>query len=592
MTYPIPDAALDDRLGFVGTAGSGKTFNAGSGVERVLAAAGRVVIPDPLGVWYGLALGADGKTEPPWRAAKKLVIFGGEHGDLPLGEQHGALIGETVAGMAESAVLDLSGLGTKAAERRFMLAFLTALYRHATGDPLHLVFDEADMWAPQKLWAAGRGRDEGEPAKLLGMMETVVRRGRIKGFIPWLITQRPAVLSKDVLSQVDGLIAFKLTATQDRDALDDWIEGQADRAQGKAIKDSLPTLPVGTGVVWLPSRGILETAAFPPKLTFDSSRTPKRGEKRQRRDLKPLDLGALKEKLATVVEEAKANDPKLLKAEIAELRRKLAVAERAGQRNPKSDPESQQRPAWPDQREEVTKLRRDVEVALYRAADAMELLADRDRRLAEISDLCLKAPHIPAGQGGGDSAPPRRESSRKPDQPTPQPPRASRPVRLSRVGGESGLNAAAEGIAGLLKGMPGYQAPWADLLILGGFRPGSGWIRKSQNQLVEEAYIDGSNDCVVATERLIESDILALTTPAPAEVRATWRNKLRGPGGQMATWLAENGPATREEIAAGIGMSATAGWSRKGFKDLLGSNLATQGADGRLVPHPLLVDNP
>jgi hypothetical protein len=32
-----------------------------------------------------------------------------------------------------------------------MLAFLTALYKHATGEPVHVVFDEADMWAPQKL---------------------------------------------------------------------------------------------------------------------------------------------------------------------------------------------------------------------------------------------------------------------------------------------------------------------------------------------------------------------------------------------------------------------------------------------------------
>ena len=46
---------------------------------------------------------------------------------------------------------DLSGLGTKAAERRFMLAFLTALYRGTQGSPVHLVIDEADMFAPQKL---------------------------------------------------------------------------------------------------------------------------------------------------------------------------------------------------------------------------------------------------------------------------------------------------------------------------------------------------------------------------------------------------------------------------------------------------------
>jgi hypothetical protein len=320
---PIPLAALDDRLGFVGTAGSGKTYNAGTGVERVLASGGRVIIPDPLGVWWGMGLCADGKSPSPWREKGKLVIFGGEHGDLPLNEHAGALIGETVAGMAESAILDLSSFGTKAAEIRFMLAFLTALYRHASNEPVHLVFDEADMWAPQV------EREKGEGPKLLGMMETVVRRGRIRGFIPWLISQRPAVLNKNVLSQVDGLVAFKLTSSQDRAALGAWIEGQADREQGKAILGSLPTLPTGTGVVWLPNRNVLTTAAFPEKATFDSSRTPKRGERAERRELKPLDLDRLKGKLASIEDEAKANDPRALKAEVARLTRELAKAEKA-----------------------------------------------------------------------------------------------------------------------------------------------------------------------------------------------------------------------------------------------------------------------
>jgi DNA helicase HerA-like ATPase len=66
-------------------------------------------------------------------------------------------------------------------------------------------------------------------------MQKVVRRGRIKGLVSWLITQRPAVLSKSVLSQVDGLVAFRLTASQDRAALKLWIEGQADCDTDKAI---------------------------------------------------------------------------------------------------------------------------------------------------------------------------------------------------------------------------------------------------------------------------------------------------------------------------------------------------------------------
>ncbi len=39
---------------------------------------------------------------------------------------------------------------------------------------------------------------------LLQRVEEIVRRGRIRGFVPWLISQRPAVLHKDVLSQAES----------------------------------------------------------------------------------------------------------------------------------------------------------------------------------------------------------------------------------------------------------------------------------------------------------------------------------------------------------------------------------------------------
>lgn len=324
MTHPIPSAALDDRLAFVGTPGSGKTYNAGSGVERLLASGARVVIPDPLGVWWGLALEKDGKDPSSFRTEEKLVIFGGPHGDLPLTEHAGALIGETVASMAESCILDLSEIGTKAGERRFMLAFLSALYNHKTRQPLHMIFDEADMWAPQRLLDK-----EGEAAKLLGMMETVVRRGRVKGFICWFITQRPAVLSWNVLSMVDGVVTFKLTSSHDRDAIGNWVEGQADKAQWKEIWKNLPTLERGEGFVWLPHRGILKRSKFPEKVTFDSSRAPKRGERlKSAKPLKPVNLDKLKERLATVESEAKANDPSKLRSEIATLKAEKVKLER------------------------------------------------------------------------------------------------------------------------------------------------------------------------------------------------------------------------------------------------------------------------
>lgn len=311
MTILPIESLLEDRLGIVGTSGSGKTYAAGVLIETIMSKKHRVVIIDPLGVWWGLRLRADGATPSTFNP----VIFGGQHGDLPLTEHAGQIIGETVATASQSCIVDLSQLGTKAAERRFMLAFLTALYKGTENSPVHLIFDEADMWAPQVLL-----EKDGDSARLLGMMETVIRRGRVKGFVPWLITQRPAVLSKNVLSQIDGIIAMKLTSSQDRDAIGLWVEGQADRKQWRELYAALATMARGEGVVWVPARQIMKTSKFPEKVTFDSSRTPKRGEATTKVELNPIDLGALKEKLSRVETEVKASDPRALRDEIARLK--------------------------------------------------------------------------------------------------------------------------------------------------------------------------------------------------------------------------------------------------------------------------------
>ncbi len=52
-SYPIPDAAIDDRLTFVGTSGSGKTYAMMTTVERLLVRKSKVVMVDPLGVASG-----------------------------------------------------------------------------------------------------------------------------------------------------------------------------------------------------------------------------------------------------------------------------------------------------------------------------------------------------------------------------------------------------------------------------------------------------------------------------------------------------------------------------------------------------------
>jgi DNA helicase HerA-like ATPase len=214
-----------------------------------------------------------------------VIVFGGRRGDVPITSDMGAALGRIIAREALVCVVDLSDLGSSAARRRFMAAFAEALYE-INEEPLHLVLDEADLWAPQrpiKGWES-----------LLGRIEEIVRRGRVCGFIPWLITQRPAVVHKDVLSQADILIAMKLTASQDRDAIGAWIEGQADRQEGKRILGDLPRLQRGEGYVWAPGYALFERVSFPAIRTFDSSRTPKRGERLVTpRTLAEVDLTAI-----------------------------------------------------------------------------------------------------------------------------------------------------------------------------------------------------------------------------------------------------------------------------------------------------------
>jgi hypothetical protein len=271
-----------------------------------------VAIVDPLGVWWGLRASADGSA-----AGYPVVVFGGRHADVPITTEMGTALGRMIAREALVCVVDLSELGSNAARRRFMAAFSEALYE-ANEEPLHLVLDEADLWAPQRPIKGWEG--------LLGHMEEIVRRGRVRGFIPWLITQRPAVVHKDVLSQADILIAMKLTASQDRDAIGAWIEGQADRQEGKRILGDMPRLQRGEGYLWAPGHSILERVSFPPIRTFDSSRTPKRGERLVTpRTLAEVDLTAIIAALSAAKTEDPA-EPKEDRRRSAQLEQELAAA--------------------------------------------------------------------------------------------------------------------------------------------------------------------------------------------------------------------------------------------------------------------------
>ena len=317
MAIPLMVEVLTKaHCAILGKTGSGKTYRAKGYVESLIRAGRRVNIIDPTGAWGGIKASADGKA-----AGLPAVVFGGDedgYADLPLTEHSGAAIAKLVgSGQLVVSVLDLSALSISA-QHRFMERYLEELYRVNKG-ALHLVIDEADEFAPQN---AQPGTE-----RVLGATARIVQRGRIKGFRAMLISQRPAVLNKRVLTQCNSLVAMRLPAPQDRKAIEEWVKGQADESKAKDLLGSLAGLQRGEGWVWAPEDGILAREFSDPITTFDSGRTPD-GTERVGMPAKfaDLDLSEIKTALAQSIKEAEENDPKKLRARIAELERGKGAA--------------------------------------------------------------------------------------------------------------------------------------------------------------------------------------------------------------------------------------------------------------------------
>lgn len=293
---------------------TGKTYKAKVMCEEMLAARQQVIVIDPTDAWWGLRSSSDGAGE-----GFPITIFGGRHGDLPLDPNAGVDLARAVIKDGFSAIFSLKGM-SNAAEQRFCAGFLETLYTDNEQKPIHVFMDEADIYAPQQ--------PQGEEMRTLGATKKIVRRAGLDGIGITLITQRPADLAKSVLTQCDTLIALGLSHPADLKPVNDWVRVQVKSVDlADELIESLPDLPKGDAWIWSPHHGIRKRVTFRDLQTFDSSRSPKPGEKqRPPRVLSKVDLDKLGQLIAASVEQAKQSDPKLLRAQVADLKRQLAKA--------------------------------------------------------------------------------------------------------------------------------------------------------------------------------------------------------------------------------------------------------------------------
>jgi hypothetical protein len=259
---------------------------------------------DPLGIWWGLRVPAD-----PSKKGLPVVIFGGDHQDIPLpvilDKQKRPQVDEEklkflVKSMLESrisAVIDTSQF-SKHLQRRIGAIVCDAIFRqNAPYGDRHVFIEETDMLAPQST--------AGELGFSKGAVDDLIRRGGNFNIGGTIISQRSAVVNKDILTQCNCLIVLRIQAKLDKDAVKTWVENVvADDAERRKLGkwyDSLKTLEKGEGWVYSPANNIpLTKIKFRERETLHATREYFRQEGWMQRNIRMLDVDQFVEKFKSI----------------------------------------------------------------------------------------------------------------------------------------------------------------------------------------------------------------------------------------------------------------------------------------------------
>lgn len=562
----LPVELVTETVAILAKRGSGKTYTASVLAEEMLAVGAHIVWIDPVGVAWGLRSNPDGSGE-----GFPLLILGGSRGDLPLDHTAGRAIAELIVGESLSCILDLSLL-TMPQISEFLTAFLTELYRlKATSPaPLHIFLDEADMVAPQK------SNSSGESATLVAM-DTIVRRGRVRGLGVTMITQRPAVLSKNVLTQVEVLIAQRLTSPNDQKAIDEWVQAHGTQDERKRVAESLATLAVGEAWVWAPNlTGELQRVQIRRRHTFDSSSTPKVGESvRVPQSLHSIDLTALRERLATALHQALENDPDTLKRQIGDLKRQLT--ERPTETIIETVVERVEVPVLtPDA---IAQLHLMLDSAAGTAKDLMafhatiKALLDRMEKPSAVIPAVAKAPSVKA---------PSRPTPPKEDKPLTPPP--SR-VKL-KESPQALLDALAE-----FEALGIRRVQRANIAVWAGISPNSGATNNHIKELMTSGMLTYPSPGFLSLTATGRQQAKAIQTPRnSSELLTMWTRRM--PPGQAAILraLATAYPQslTRSQLSQRTGLSDNSGSFNSAISELKNYGLVQYPKPGSVVATKLL----
>jgi hypothetical protein len=290
QSVDIPVVELLTGRGFItGKSGSGKSNTASVVAEKLLDNGFGLLIVDIDGEYYGL------KEE-----YEILHVGGDEECDIQVTDEHAGKIASLALEQNVPIILDVSSFLDEEEAESLLTEVAKQLFAKAKKQkqPFLLLVEECHEWIPEK---GGMG----EVGK---MLIKIGKRGRKHGLGIVGISQRPADVKKDYITQCDWLVWHRLTWNNDTNVVGRIIDSQ--------YADAVEDLADGEAFMMTDWGEQVSRVQFHRKKTFDAGATPGLDDF-ERPELKSVSEDLVSE-LETISEEKQATESR-----IADLREEL-----------------------------------------------------------------------------------------------------------------------------------------------------------------------------------------------------------------------------------------------------------------------------
>lgn len=313
VEVPIADYAVGASA-VLGIRDSGKTVTSKGIAEQLIEAGIPIIVFDAVGKWRWMKVAAEHSRGK----AYKVVVAGGRDPDLPLTPHSVPEIVRAALKERIPLIIDLFSKNmSKSDWRQIVQTAIRIIHYENEGGAVHVFLEEAAEFVPQKVI----------DGQTYAEVEKLVRMGGNASVGITLINQRSQEVNKAVLDNCSTALVLGCQVGKNAiEAVEKWIE-RLDKSTAEAVTTSLPKLQAGEAWVW--TRKSLDKPSREKMPMCRSFHPDRRTPEFVLKNAKPVDTASFVERMSAsipkVIEEAKANDPAELKAQIAKLKKELAA---------------------------------------------------------------------------------------------------------------------------------------------------------------------------------------------------------------------------------------------------------------------------